>query len=250
MKLGLQIYTLREYLTPDIIRSTLHKTKDMGYDGVEWFGLMGYTPAELAEMTAEAGLEMFSLHRSVDDILTCDTAELDAIAAAGVKYLPIGSLPRERLAYGDLFTETCNLIRKYSTEARQRGMWLMYHNHAGDLALHDGKPLLDHFFEALPGDILGAELDTCWLYTGNVNPAEYIKKYADRSPVIHLKDCVETGGHNGFKPVGSGVLDWTAILEECRKANWICVEQDKPSDGMDAFACAEMSAVYIRRKLE
>ena len=72
MKLGLQIYTLRTYLAPDQIRDTLKKAKDMGYLGIEWFGLLGYSPKELADMTAEAGMEMFSLHRNIDDLIKCD----------------------------------------------------------------------------------------------------------------------------------------------------------------------------------
>jgi len=246
MKLGLQIYTLRSYLAPDQIADTLKKAKDIGYAGIEWFGLMGYTPKELADMTNEAGMEMFSLHRNIDDLIACDLDELDAIAAVGVKYLPIGWLPTERLAGGALFEETCALIRTYGAEAKKRGMLLMYHNHDFDLDLLDGKPMLDHLYAALDADTLGAELDTCWLYSGKVNAAEYIRKYADRAPIIHLKDCVADGGRAGFKPVGAGVLDWNAIFSACDKADWVCVEQDEPSDGMDAFACAEASAAFVQ----
>ena len=249
MKLGLQIYTLREYLAPDQIRDTLGKAKDMGYLGIEWFGLMGYTPKELADMTAEAGMEMFSLHRNIDDLIACDPDELDAIAATGVKYLPIGWLPKERLAGGALFEETCALIRTYGAQAKKRGMLLMYHNHDFDLDLLDGKPMLDHLYETLPADVLGAELDTCWLYSGGVDAADYVRKYADRAPIIHLKDCVKDGGRAGFKPVGGGVLDWTAVFAECGKAEWICVEQDDPSDGMDAFACAAASAAFVKNMI-
>ena len=250
MKLGLQIYTLREYLSPDRIRDTLKKAKDMGYAGIEWFDLMGYSPKELADMTAEAGMEMFSLHRNINDLIACNPDELDAIAAVGVKYLPIGWLPRERLAGGALFEETCALIRTYGAEAKKRGMYLMYHNHDFDLDLFENKPLLDHLYAALPADILGAEPDTCWLYSGRVDPAEYIRTYADRAPIIHLKDCVADGGRHGYKPVGSGVLDWNAIFAVCGKADWVCVEQDDPSDGMDAFACAAASAVFVRNLIE
>ncbi len=251
MKLGLQIYTLREYLSsPDQIRDTLAKAKEMGYAGIEWFGLMGYTPGKLADMTTEAGLEMFSLHRDIGDLIKCDTDELNAIAATGVKYLPIGWLPKNRLAGGELFAQTCALIRKYGEEAKKRGMLLMYHNHDFDLDLLDGKPLLDHLYAALDADILGAEPDTCWLYSGHVDPAEYIRTYADRAPIIHLKDCVKDGGRAGFKPVGAGVLDWNAILGECGKADWVCVEQDDPSDGMDAFACAGASAAFVKNIIE
>ena len=249
MKLALQIYTLREFLSPSALPDTLARTREMGYDGVEWFGLMGLTPAGLAEAARKAGLETFSLHRSLADILACDTDELDAIAETGVKYLPLGWLPEERIAGGPLFGETCAAIRTYAEAARERGMYLMYHNHDFDLAPYGGETKLDALLAALPADLLGAEPDTCWLMSGGVDPAAYLKRYADRAPVIHLKDCVPEGGRKGFLPVGKGALDWDAILPECRNADWLCVEQDDPSPGLDAFACAKLSAEFLRERL-
>ena len=249
MKLALQIYTLRQALTPDRIAGTLAKTRAMGYDGIEWFGLMGMTPAALAKITRDAGLEFFSVHINMDDILACDTALMDEMAAEGVKYLPIGWLPENRLAGGADFAETCEKIRAYSAEAARRGMLVLYHNHDFDLAPFGDATRLDALYEALPAELLGAELDTCWLYSGGVDAAGYVTKYAGRAPIIHLKDCVKDGGRAGFKPVGSGVLDWDAILPCCAGAEWVCVEQDEPSDGLDAFRCAEMSAAFLRDRL-
>ena len=249
MKLALQIYTLRQYLGADNIADTLKKTKEMGYDGIEWPGLMGYTPAELAKITRDAGLEFFSVHINIDDVIACDTAVMDGLAAEGVKWLPIGWLPDERLAGGEKFGETCALIQKYGAEAAKRGMLVLYHNHDFDLAPLGDATRLDALYEALPADVLGAELDTCWLYSGGVDAAAYVKKYADRAPVIHLKDCGKDGGRKGFKPVGDGVLDWDSILPACTSAPWVCVEQDEPSDGLDAFQCAARSAAFLQKKL-
>lgn len=249
MKLALQIYTLRSYLDAEHIAGTLRKTKEMGYDGIEWPGLMGYEPCELAKITRDAGLEFFSVHISVNDIIACDTELMDRMAAEGVKWLPIGWLPEERLAGGELFEETCALIRAYSREAAARGMHVLYHNHDFDLKRIGDTTRLDELYAALDGDTLGAEPDTCWFYSGGVDPADYLRKYGDRAPIIHLKDCVKAGGRSGFKPVGSGVLDWNGILEECGKAQWLCVEQDEPSDGLDAFRCAAMSAEFLKPRL-
>ena len=249
MKLALQIYTLRNYLGKDDIAETLQKVKEMGYTGVEWPGLMGYTPEELAVLTHEAGLEIFSVHINIDDLLACDTNVLDGFAKVGVKWLPIGWLPEERLAGGDKFAETCDLIRAYSAEAAKRGMLVLYHNHDFDLAPYEDATKLDALYAALPETVLGAELDTCWLYSGGVDPVTYLQKFAHRAPVIHLKDCVKEGGRKGYKPVGDGVLDWAGILPACEKAEWVCVEQDEPSDGLDVFQCATRSAAFLRERL-
>ncbi len=249
MKLALQIYSLRQYLGETEIRDTLAKVKAMGYDAIEWPGLMGYTPAELAKITEDAGLTFFSVHININDLLACDLAMLNELAEAGAKYLPIGWLPEERLAGGELFGETCALIEAFGAAAAKRGMQVLYHNHDFDLAPLDSATKLDSLYAALPADVLGAELDTCWLYSGGVDPVAYINKYASRAPIIHLKDCSKGGGRECFKPVGAGVLDWDGILTAAENAPWICVEQDEPSDGLDAFACVEMSAKFLAEKL-
>ena len=252
MKLALQIYTLRGCLAADKVEDTLARVREMGYEGIEWFGLMGSTPAELARLSEKAGLEMFSLHCDIDGVLVCDTALLDEIAAVGVKYLPIGWLPPERLADGPLFGGTCDAIRRYGEQVAARGMRLLYHNHDFDLVPcgEAARPRLELLLEALPAAVLGSEPDTCWLYTGGADPAAWLRRYADRAPVIHLKDCVAGGGRKGFMPVGSGVLDWDGILAECGGADWLCVEQDEPSAGMDAFECAAKSAAFMRGRMK
>ena len=191
-------------------------------------------------------LELFSIHVSIYDIETADTDLLDAFAKIGIRYLPIGWLPKECLAGGALFSETCEKIKAFSNEAGKRGMQVLYHNHDFDLARFGDHTKLDALYKELPKEILGAELDTCWLYSGGVDTVAYIEKYADRAPIIHLKDCVVSGGRSGFRPVGSGVLDWKKILNVCDKADWLCVEQDEPSDGKTPLACAEESIKYLK----
>ena len=245
MKKALQMFTLRDHLGENEIVDTLAKVRAMGYDGAEWFGLMGRTPEELAKLTTDAGLAMFSLHISIADLLEPDEDFLKRTASVGVKYLPIGWLPDERLAGGELFEDTCDLIRRYAELAGTYGQRVLYHNHDFDLARIGDTTRLDLLYNTLPGNVLGAEPDTCWLYSGGVDPVEYLTKYADRAPVIHLKDCVKEGGRSGFRPLGMGVLDFASILAVCDKADWICVEQDLPSGDMDDFACAETSANYL-----
>ena len=51
-----------------------------------------------------------------------------------------------------------------------------------------------------------------------------------------------------FRPCGSGVQDFAAILEASEKAgaDWCIVEQDSPSMGKSSLECAEMSIKYLK----
>jgi len=250
MKTALQMYSVRQHIGADEISETLRKVRAMGYDGAEWFGLMGMTPEELAKLTTDAGLEMFSLHISHTDLPSPDRDFLKRAAAVGVKYLPIGWLPEERLAGGPLFEETCGLIRRYAETAGEYGLRVLYHNHDFDLAPFGDTTALDYLYETLPGHVLGAEPDTCWLYSGGVDPVEFLKRHIARAPIIHLKDCVKEGGRSGFMPVGMGVVDFESVLSVCGSAEWLCVEQDDPCPGMSDFECAAESARYVNNLLK
>jgi len=106
----------------------------------------------------------------------------------------------------------------------------------------------------------------CWVNVGGEKPDDYLRKYAGRAPVVHLKDFVggktenmyaligidegekkETGGKFEFRPCGSGVQDFGAILEaaEFSGAEWVVVEQDNPSMGKTPLECAKMSIEHV-----
>ena len=250
MKTAIQIYGLRDHLGTEI-KDTLNRIRDMGYDGVEWIGLSDRSHEEVAALSKEAGLEIFSRHIGLAEVLERSENFLDTMMKLGYKYLPIGALPAERRGGGELFGETVKELEKFCKMAKEKGLYVMYHNHDFDLGFAGGsdKRQLDMLFEALPSDLLGAELDTCWLYSGGVDVSEYITKYKDRAPVIHLKDCVKEGGRSGYRSVGTGVLDFEKILSVCDKAEWLCVEQDNPTEGLDEFTCAKISIDNLKRLL-
>ncbi|MGN1345960.1 MAG: sugar phosphate isomerase/epimerase family protein [Eubacteriales bacterium] len=252
MKTALQLYSLRDALMSGFgMELLLARVREMGYDGAELPGLLGYTPEEAARHLRDAGLEVFSLHVTVDDVLARDREMLRRIAAAGFRYLPIGWLPEERRAGGALFASTCEAVRSYAEAAREEGMTVLYHNHDFDLELlPDGRRSLDVFYETLPPECLQAELDTCWLYSGGADPVEYVRRYAGRTPILHLKDCGPDGGRHGFLPLGEGVLDFPALLAAAPSTEWFCVEQDDPSPGRTSLECAELSARYLKKLAE
>ena len=51
-----------------------------------------------------------------------------------------------------------------------------------------------------------------------------------------------------FRPVGSGLQNFPAILEAAEKAgaSWVVVEQDKPSMDLTPLECIQKSREYLR----
>ena len=97
-------------------------------------------------------------------------------------------------------------------------------------------------------------------------PADYIRKYSGRSPVVHLKDFAGSKSENmyeligiekkaeaapqkfEFRPVGFGKQDFPAILKaaEDAGAEWVVVEQDNPSMDLTPLECAAKSRAYLK----
>ena len=89
-------------------------------------------------------------------------------------------------------------LEKLAGLAARRGIRLLYHNHARELARsRDGRRELDAILAAVPPSAMALEPDLGWMEIGGGDPAEYLARYRDRCPVIHLKDYYAEGGPLG-----------------------------------------------------
>ena len=107
------------------------------------------------------------------------------------------------------------------------GKVLSYHNHNHEFRKIDGERILDIIYASAPH--LKAEIDTYWVQMGGCDPVEYVKKYAGRQEIFHLKDFGVLYPCNSIMmPIGSGNLNWNAILPaaEAGGVEWFIIEQD------------------------
>jgi len=259
--IALQVYSVRGDAEQDFA-GTMRRVKDMGYDGVELAGLYGKTAAECKAILDEVGLELVSAHVNLD--LQDQDEILKDYASTGMKYIAIPWLPGPKDEAEQ--AEVIDRIRKAGERCKENGMTLLYHNHDFEFHKFGDRYVLDAYYEEISADVLQTELDTCWVNVGGENPADYVRKYAGRAPIVHVKDFVgvktenmygliggkeeeaKKSGAFEFRPVGSGVQNFPAILEaaEAAGAKWLVVEQDQPALGKTPLECAEMSIQYLK----
>ncbi len=247
MKTALQLYSIREGLF-DHLAESIDEVKAMGYDGAE---IAGWPFEDILRIIAEmnrVGLEVFSIHTNPGDLDTWTEESVARLAETGCRYFPICYLPEERIAGGAEYSRTLEQIASFAALAARYGIRVLYHNHDFDLAPYGTTTKLDTLYADTDSSVLGAELDTCWIYTAGHDPLAYFRKYSDRCPILHLKDCVKEGGHKGFCAVGHGAIDFAPILAAARECGtpWLCVEQDTPTEGMSDMQCARASIESIR----
>ena len=263
LPVAVQLYSVREDAKADL-RGTLEKVKALGYDGVEFAGLYGNKPEDIKKMCEEIGLVPLSAHVPYLDMV----ANLDILkdyATIGCKFVVVPYLVAENRPGTPDFPNVIENIKKIGAKANELGLTLLYHNHDFEFIKLDGKYALDILYEEVSASLLQTELDTCWVNVGGEVPADYIRKYSGRCPVVHLKDFVGTKSESmyeligikseaptrpsdfEFRPVGMGVQDFPAILKaaEDSGAQWVVVEQDKATMGLTPIESITKSKEYL-----
>ncbi len=263
--IAVQLYSVRKELAADF-RGTLEKVKAMGYDGVEFAGLEGHSAAEVKAMCDQIGLVPISAHVPYLDMLEDPKGVLSTYAEVGCRYVVLPYLTAEHRPGTDGFPKVIENLKMLGAVAKDLGMTLLYHNHDFEFLKLDGKYALDVLYDEVPADLLQTELDTCWVNVGGENPADYIRKYTGRSPVVHLKDffgeksddmyeligiksaAPKRPGNFEFRPVGAGLQNFPEIIKASADAGaqWLVVEQDNPSMGLAPLECIEKSREYLK----
>ena len=258
---ALQLYSVRDDINRDFT-GTLKKIKEMGFDGVEFAGFAGKEVSEVKKIIDDLGLKAVSGHVPFDAFLNSGAKVFSDYKSLGCKYVAIPWLDTNIAPGGEDFKNTLPKIRKIGEDAKAAGLTLLYHNHEFEFRKTDGEYGLDVLYNSIPSEFLATQIDTCWVKVSGLDPAEYVRKYKGRAPLVHLKDFImekdasgnlyelidndDSGGDKKgfeFRPLGQGMQDIPAILEACSYvgAEWVIVEQD------ESVTCPPMDAARISR---
>jgi sugar phosphate isomerase/epimerase len=237
MKIGLQLYTMREF-TKDVggFREVLRRASAMGYQGVQLsaVGCMAGDEPELnavaaREMLDEFGLEVCCTHRPWDRLYWATDDEVEFHRTLGCRLAGLGYPPQEFWDAG--LTGFSDLGRKLSEVASRMeaaGIAVGFHNHARELEPDpEGRTMFDALYAAARQD-LQLILDTYWAVHAGADLLGLIGRFRGRVRCVHAKDRKLVDGQWRDLPVGEGDLSWPEILAALREAGteWVIPEQD------------------------
>lgn len=264
LPVGLQLYSVRDFLQNDF-EGTLKKIKDMGYDYVEPAGFYGMTAEKFSEGLKKAGLTAICAHIPYAEMMADGDKVVNDCLTLGIKYVAIPYLDEKTRPGSDDFENVLETIRAFGKKCADSGIQLLYHNHDFEfIKMPDGRYGLDYMYESVDASLLATELDCCWVNVAGESPADYVRKYAGRCPVVHLKDFTgqktanmynliglkETAKETAafeFRPVGYGKQDVPSILKAATEsgASYLVVEQDQPGE-QTSLEAVEMSRKYLK----
>jgi sugar phosphate isomerase/epimerase len=184
MELSLQLYSIREETAKDFIGS-LEKVAAVGYTGVEFAGYGGLSGKQMKTALDLFGLKAVSSHVPLVRLKGNLDEEIDFNLEVGNKFIMV---PWNQYAGKDDFIAAAKLFNRIGEKCKKHGLQLGYHNHAFEFVQFDGEYGLDLLFRETDPELVVAELDVCWINRAGLDPIAYIKKYAKRCPIVHLKD--------------------------------------------------------------
>lgn len=274
--IGVQMMMLKGKVEEIGVYETMRKISELGFHCVE-VSQIPMTLENVAELkkaskdfdikiaAISASLEPLhpgapgeSLTNDFDKIVSdCKTLDCDFIRIGMLPFSMMGS-KEKTLAFVQRAEEMADRLEEY-------GIHLYYHNHHVEFEKYDGELMLDIMKNSTSK--VGFELDVHWIHRGGENPVEFIKKYAGRVSLLHLKDYrvgrLDVSKLNfqdmtnfmrdftnviEFAEVGEGTLDFKSIIPAGLESGskYFLIEQDD-TYGRDPFESLKISADNLRK---
>jgi sugar phosphate isomerase/epimerase len=240
-KLGIQLYTLRSAASTNL-SGTLAQLAAIGYSEIEFAGFYNHSAAEVRGMLDQYGLTAPSAHIDIGQIegALAAAAFRDA-KTVGLQWITVPSLPRVRRDTVDDWKQVAKQFNSVAAETQQQGFRFAYHNHNTELQkVGSAVPLEVLLGETDPASV-SFEMDVYWVVNGGADPLDLLARYPGRFKMLHLKDSKGPPDHR-MTEVGSGAIDFKAILARAKGVEHYFVEHDQPED---PFASAKASYAYL-----
>jgi len=250
--IGAQLYTLRSILPKNPLE-TLQALEGLEYTEVE--AVSGDLP-KIWDALKQTKLKPISVHLDAGMFLTAPEkipAAIDDMNAKGFQFVVCPYVPPNMRSPAEM-QRLGESLNKAGEKARAAGMTLCYHNHAFEFATVDGMTILDRLMKETDAELVQLELDIMWSTVAGVPPADVLKKYPERVPLVHLKNVSaglptrydERVPRDSFQEVGKGAIDIAAFLKAAAGSGvkHYFVEQDQTPG--DPLASLRGSIDYLK----
>lgn len=223
---GLQLWSLREYLPKDL-PGTLAKVRGMGFRHVESAGLWGHTLTAFRSALDKAGLRCPFAHMGFERLRDDLAGALQEAKAFGAAEVVCAWIPHEKAFTRDDALKAAAAFNRAGGAARDAGLRFSYHCHGYEFVPSPEGTLFDTLAGAADASLVGFQIDTFHAHHGGADPAALIEKHKGRVRSLHLKDQSKTfpvepgqgtAPPEADVPVGAGQLDFPAILRAAVKA--------------------------------
>ncbi len=224
--IGLQLWSLREYLPKDL-SGTLARVRALGFREVEGAGLWNHSAAELRAALDAAGLRCGSVHLGFERLRDDSAGAFQETKAVGATGVVCPWTPHGQAFTRDDALQTAEAFNRFGKAARAAKLRFGYHCHGYEFVPATEGTLFDTLAVNTDAALVAFQIDVFHAYRGGADPTRLIEKYKGRVTSLHLKDIrkgvpVEAGSPGATPdadvPVGTGQIDYPAVLRAAMKA--------------------------------
>jgi sugar phosphate isomerase/epimerase len=233
LPIGLQLYSVRNLLPKDF-DGTLHQLAAAGYKEVEAAGYFDKTAADFGNALQKAGLKCVSTHHQLVQLKTQFDQLIEYGQALGLEYIICSwaGVHRDPTRTGDLNLDDWRYVADQFNEIGQKvkgaGMKFGYHNHTIEFGKENGIVFFDELLKRTDPKVVEFEMDCGWVVAAGHNPVEYLSKFPERFPMLHVKDMVKTPDGKWRNVVmGKGTIDYRPIFRAATGLKHYFIEQEE-----------------------
>ncbi|MBE9583076.1 sugar phosphate isomerase/epimerase [Mucilaginibacter sp. JRF] len=255
-KVGLQLYSLRDYLPKDV-KGVTEKVAKAGYKEVETYGyskqngFWGLDAKAYGQLLKANGLVSPSGHFGIESYFRDGTDKdlNEAIEAAKIIGSTYVILP---WMGGDLIdtVDKCKaMAQKFNAAGeliKKAGLKFGYHNHNFEWKPVGDTSFYDVLLKETDVNLVTLELDLYWVYRSNLDPVKMLTENPNRFKLVHVKDADKANKELNTE-VGKGLIDYKAIFAAAQKAGikHFIVEQENFTN-IDPYVSIGESISYVK----
>jgi sugar phosphate isomerase/epimerase len=217
--LALQLWSVKEAVANDFAAAAA-RVAELGFTGVE---LAGYGKLDARGVRAaldEAGLRTAGMHINPAKLGEINQI-IDEALTLGTNHVTCAFWPRSLYVSSAACEKIGERLAEFGANLRSTGLRFSFHNHDAELAVLNGRTVLEWILGAAAPRDLAMEPDVFWLHFAGYDPARFLREQGARCPLIHIRDEAEIGGGPVNYPEVFDAIDAVASAE------WLIVEQDR-----------------------
>jgi sugar phosphate isomerase/epimerase len=231
--IGLQLYSVRNLL-PKNFEGTLEQLAAAGYKEVEAAGYFDKTAADFGNALQKAGLKCVSTHHALPLLKEQFVQLIQYGQAIGLEYIICSwaGVHRDPTRKGELNLDDWRYVadqfNAIGEKVKSAGMTFGYHNHVVEFGTENGVVFFDELLKRTDPKLVVFEMDCGWVVGGGHNPVEYLSKFPERFPLLHVKDMVkEPDGKLRNVVMGKGSIDYKPIFRAATGLKHYFIEQEE-----------------------
>lgn len=256
MKIGIQLYSIREIIGKDV-DGFLAKIAKAGYSDVETYGgqFFGLEPKafrgllkknKLTSLSGHYGMDKFLLNNGADDEVKILVEKAKGV---GQEYLTVSSFSHKDVKTPGDYKRVAERFNKGGEICKKMGIKLGYHNHNTEFdPLNGGISGYDVLLKETDPALLKMELDLYWAVRGGQDPVEMFKKYPGRFEMWHVKD-MDKSKSNRNTEIGNGSIDFKRIFANAKLSGMKHFYMEQENFDMDPIESITKSSSYIKHTL-